>query len=380
VNLHSPARKLREHPDLDQLKRQAKELLQSYLEGNAEARREVESFYRGADPAAFALHDAQLVLARSYGFESWPKLKAYVDGMTVQRLAELVRAGDLSQVHSMLRVRPELANMAMSYGDEHRPLHFAVMQRLPAMARLLMQYGADARCGIHPHRDATTALRLATERGYDEIVAVIEEEEQRRREAMSSAGAEVTSSQDELSETIGERDDARAIAMLQANPALLQASDRDGWTPLHIAAAVRNPKMVGWLLERGADPNRRGTDGRTPFDLAASGRRPIDPADFSRVAGMLRHAGADLTPRAAAALGEADWLRARQAEGALINPITWGSGGLLTIAVRHNRPEIVTLLLDFGFDSAKAKASLTRRAFRFGSAPRSDGQNSPRSC
>jgi hypothetical protein len=28
------------------------------------------------------LHDAQLVLARSYGFESWPKLKAAVDGVT----------------------------------------------------------------------------------------------------------------------------------------------------------------------------------------------------------------------------------------------------------------------------------------------------------
>ena len=33
-----------------------------------------------ADAATFALHDAQLVLARAYGFESWPKLKAFVDG------------------------------------------------------------------------------------------------------------------------------------------------------------------------------------------------------------------------------------------------------------------------------------------------------------
>ena len=63
------------------------------------------------------LHDAQLVLARCYGFESWPKLKAYVDGVTVRRLAAAVRAGDLAQARGMLESRPELANMAMSYGE-----------------------------------------------------------------------------------------------------------------------------------------------------------------------------------------------------------------------------------------------------------------------
>ena len=36
-----PARQLREHPDLEQLKRQAKELLQAFLAGDAEARAEV---------------------------------------------------------------------------------------------------------------------------------------------------------------------------------------------------------------------------------------------------------------------------------------------------------------------------------------------------
>jgi len=136
---------LREHPDLDQLKRQAKELLQAFLAGEADAAAEVQAHYRGADPSTFALHDAQLVLARSYGFESWPKLKAYVDGATVKRLAEFVRAGDLAQVRAMFEARPELVDMQMSYGDEHRPIHYAVMNRSPEMARLLMQHGADAR-------------------------------------------------------------------------------------------------------------------------------------------------------------------------------------------------------------------------------------------
>ncbi len=79
-----PTRTLREQPDLDQLKRQAKELLQAFKGGDAAAVVEVSAHYHGADPATFALHDAQLVIARAYGFESWPKLKAFVDGATVR--------------------------------------------------------------------------------------------------------------------------------------------------------------------------------------------------------------------------------------------------------------------------------------------------------
>ncbi|HUI42152.1 MAG TPA: ankyrin repeat domain-containing protein [Terriglobia bacterium] len=350
MNKNPPTRRLRERPDIDQLKRQAKELHNAFSAGQADAVAEVNAHYRHADAAQFALHDAQLVLARSYGFESWPKLKAYVDGLTVKRLAESVRAGDLAQVRAMLKARPELVNMAMSYSDEHRPLHYAVMNRSAAMVRLLVQHGADARSGIHPHREATAALTIARERGYHEIVAIIQDEEQRRREARSRSGAPVTSSQDKLSEVIRSSDDARAIAMLEASPSLVHACDRDGWTPLHVASEVRSPQVVAWLLEHGAEPNRSGKDSRTPLDLAAGGRRPIPGEPFAAVAGLLRRAGAELTPRAAAALGDADWLRARHAEGTLVNPVTWEAGGLLTVAVRHNRPDVLALLLDFGFD------------------------------
>src|SRR5262245_11103227 len=136
-----PTRVMRENPDLDQLKRQAKELLEAFIAGLPDAVAEVNAHYRNADAATFALSHAQLVLARAYGFDSWPKLKAYVDGITITRLVDAVRAGDVELVRAMLKARPELVNMQMSYGDEHRPLHYAVLDRNPDMARLLMEHG-----------------------------------------------------------------------------------------------------------------------------------------------------------------------------------------------------------------------------------------------
>ena len=141
----------------------------------------MNTHYHDASVSDFALHDAQLVIARAYGFESWPKLKGYVDGVTVGRLAEVVRSGEIEAVRAILQVRPELVDRSMSGSDEHRALHYAVLQRNPAIVRLLMQHGADARGGIYPHREATGPLTLAVERGYEEIAAITREEEHRRQ-------------------------------------------------------------------------------------------------------------------------------------------------------------------------------------------------------
>ena len=86
---------MRENPDIDQLRRQAKELLVAYRAQSSDAVLEVDAHHHSATPETFALHDAQFVVARSYGFESWPKLKAAVEGVTTRRLHEAVKKGDL---------------------------------------------------------------------------------------------------------------------------------------------------------------------------------------------------------------------------------------------------------------------------------------------
>jgi hypothetical protein len=56
---------MRKHPNLEQLKRQSKELLAAFRAGDAAAVNEVNACYDDPQRATFALHDAQLVIARS---------------------------------------------------------------------------------------------------------------------------------------------------------------------------------------------------------------------------------------------------------------------------------------------------------------------------
>lgn len=67
---------LPERPDLDQLRRQAKELRRSALAGDREAIERLR--HVDVDPATVTLSSAQLVIAREFGFASWPRLKEAV--------------------------------------------------------------------------------------------------------------------------------------------------------------------------------------------------------------------------------------------------------------------------------------------------------------
>src|SRR5258707_9535376 len=103
----APTRRLPQQPNLEQLRKQAKDLLEQYRSHDPSAIAEVQQFERQPNSSTFALNDAQRVLARAYGFDSWTKLKAFVDGVTVGRFADAVKAGDMTQVRSMLAARPD---------------------------------------------------------------------------------------------------------------------------------------------------------------------------------------------------------------------------------------------------------------------------------
>jgi ankyrin repeat protein len=254
MNANLPVRHLPERPDLNQLKRQAKELLAGFAAKDSSAVAEVRQYYPGAPLDSFALHDAQLVLARAYGFDSWPKLKARVDGVTIGRLHDAVEQGDADAVRNLLQRRPELVNRDRAGYPERLPLHIAVQRRDAAIVRLMMERGANAHSGIWPYRKETQAVVMAAERGYDEIVDIIREQELKRE---------------------------------KPEP----------------APDVPEPAM--------------------------------EPA------------------AAAVVRGDAAWTRERHAEGSLRDPLT--GDGLLTLAVKHDRPDMLELLLELGFDPDEAR-------------------------
>jgi len=234
-----------------------------------------------------------------------------------------------------------------------------------------MELGADARLGIWPHRDATTAYTIARERGYDDVVAIIEQGEEARRRATSPPGVTIDSRTDQINQAILRDRCDEAIRILESDLSLVGACNVEqpingvdcrrlaqGTTPLHVAAWKHNPEMVAWLLDRGAPVDARDGYGHTPLDTAATvagwsahGRdfsflenSHLDPSQFFETVRLLREQGAELTSRAAVAIGDAEAVRRLHSEGRL------KVEELLSIAVKVNHIEMVSLLLDLGLD------------------------------
>lgn len=84
-------------------------------------------------------------------------------------------------------------------------------------------------------------------------------------------------------------DGRRRMHFAASNPWLLKlllelgfdpnVRDRDGWAPLHFAAAYGANESAAVLLAAGADPEPRTLADKTPADIAAAnGRRwPLEP-------------------------------------------------------------------------------------------------------
>jgi Family of unknown function (DUF5990)/Domain of unknown function (DUF5655) len=109
-------------PDLDQLRRQARELHQAARDGDARSLRRL-----GQAPGAVTLSAAQLALARDYGFASWPRLKAEVERRRAALAGFLTAEAD-DLIAGQYRDRPRL-----------RPVLDAVLAALPALGPVTVQ-------------------------------------------------------------------------------------------------------------------------------------------------------------------------------------------------------------------------------------------------
>lgn len=117
-------KRLPARPDLGHLKKQAKELLSRYRDGDPDAIERFRAFLPAAagkpDPAitqmALRLHDAQSCLAREHGFVSWADLQGFVlarrahtddPAKTIYNWLRLVYAGDVAGGTDT--IRPQVA-------------------------------------------------------------------------------------------------------------------------------------------------------------------------------------------------------------------------------------------------------------------------------
>ena len=88
------ARELPSRPNLDQYRKQAKDLLKSYKLGEADVLTRVTQHhpeFRKVTSRAFHLSDAQWVIAREHGFESWAKFADHI-GRTAAQNSEPTRS------------------------------------------------------------------------------------------------------------------------------------------------------------------------------------------------------------------------------------------------------------------------------------------------
>lgn len=348
----APVRVLPARPSLDQLKRQAKELLAALRAGDPAATAEVRAHYRAADPGTFALHLAQLVLARAYGFDSWPNLKAFVEGGTggiaAIRPVELqspeaedvwetlvaASAGDLMKLHQLLARNRRLARAEYWYTPV---LHFAVRGGHIEAVRLLLDAGADPeRNGLHDQ----TLAGMARDRGHEAIAALLEQ----HRAGIGRVHSPQANHPVHRAAARGDVADLRAHLDVDASLANLGCSR--GMTPLHHAVLSGNLEAVSLLLERGADLHAWSRGDMQAIDFAVFGdNRERSHFDIAR---LLVAQGATYDLTIAAATGDVASVRRMLADGARIDASRRAGMRPLSAAVRFGHDDIVRMLLEGG--------------------------------
>lgn len=127
-------------PHLDVPKREARALLKEWRAALPEALERIgrrHPRFRKADPAAisagkFLLNDAQLVIAREYGFSNWTELKQRIKTNTAAGLVqEAIHQDDRSAVVRLLRANPNLLHIPLWSGNWGPPMsHAANLGRL----------------------------------------------------------------------------------------------------------------------------------------------------------------------------------------------------------------------------------------------------------
>lgn len=279
------------NPNLEYEKKQAKALLKAYQAGNVAVVERVRAFHprlqnvpeTSIAPDQFKLSDAQLVIAREYGFSSWPQLKHEIELMrnglteTFNQFARAVQHGDTTRVRELLEATPALTERINDpvIGFDSPAVVIAAGCGTE-MVDILLEHGADVNAKSAWWAGAFGALHGASHEMATYLI--------KRGATVDVHAAAEQGMIDVLRQLIG------------ADPTLVHAQGPDGQRPLHFARSV---EVIDYLLEQGADIEARDLDHRGTAAQWMIGEYP----QLSR---YLLKRGAEADIFMAAALGDVD--------------------------------------------------------------------------
>jgi hypothetical protein len=190
------------HPSLEQYKKQAKDLLKSVKSGHPQALQSIlqriktdhTRLGRLADlelhDTKWRLSDVQFVIARDYGFESWPSFVKHITGLALksspvsrfESAVDAVVTGDVAKLERLLREAPELVRERSARLHHATLLHYVgangvenYRQTTPKhavkVAEVLLQAGAEVNAVADIYGGSDT-LGLAATSIYPAVAGV----------------------------------------------------------------------------------------------------------------------------------------------------------------------------------------------------------------
>lgn len=311
-----PVRQLPSNPNLDHLKYQAKDLLRDHAALKQELAQRIREFHphytKSTDAEIFAaqlsLSDAQLTIAREYGFPSWARLKRHIEKPTLanqlnlphheriedpvfRRAVNLLDAGDANGLRAHLNQHPSIVRQRVLFegGNYFRNptlLEFvaenpvrrgSLPKNIVEIAGIILEGGAglsslnetlmlvSTGSVARESRAQVPLINLLCDHGADPDSAIHAAALHGEHEAVRALIARGARIDLPVTAALGRVEDARRL--------LPDADAESRHLALTLAADSGHVDIVRFLLDAGEDPNRYNPVGghshTTPLHQAA---------------------------------------------------------------------------------------------------------------